>query len=199
MTGLFDELDRQLQQEAQIPHAYYEILVHLSEAPGRRLRMWSSPAAHLVTQPAPAPCPCPGFKERGYGSAARPAPATGAARRGADPGLGYETVAAAAPGHVAADALPRRRLSPRYGALGRISSALARPGGKSARRPLPGRCLTHPGEVRDPRAALTTPGHARLGQSTHEPAQRARARPWRKLRRWCPPTAPNDDLPAKRA
>ena len=36
---LFDALDRQLQRDAQIPHAYYEILVRLSEAPDRSLRM----------------------------------------------------------------------------------------------------------------------------------------------------------------
>lgn len=36
---LMDRLDRQLQNEAGIPHAYYEILVRLSEAPDRALRM----------------------------------------------------------------------------------------------------------------------------------------------------------------
>lgn len=36
---LFDALDRQLQRDSKIPHAYYEILVRLSEAPGRALRM----------------------------------------------------------------------------------------------------------------------------------------------------------------
>jgi DNA-binding MarR family transcriptional regulator len=36
---LFDALDRQLQGEAGIPHAYYEILVRLSEAAGRSMRM----------------------------------------------------------------------------------------------------------------------------------------------------------------
>jgi DNA-binding MarR family transcriptional regulator len=36
---LFDALDRQLQREADIPHAYYEILVRLSEAEGRAMRM----------------------------------------------------------------------------------------------------------------------------------------------------------------
>ncbi|GAA5163988.1 MarR family transcriptional regulator [Pseudonocardia eucalypti] len=36
---LMDRLDRQLQNEAGIPHAYYEILVRLSEAPGRARRM----------------------------------------------------------------------------------------------------------------------------------------------------------------
>lgn len=36
---LWDRVERQLQQEAGLPHAYYEILVRLSEAPGRTLRM----------------------------------------------------------------------------------------------------------------------------------------------------------------
>lgn len=36
---LFDRLDRQLQHDSGLPHAYYEILVRLSEAPGRTLRM----------------------------------------------------------------------------------------------------------------------------------------------------------------
>ena len=36
---LWDAVERQLQQEAGLPHAYYEILVRLSEAPERRLRM----------------------------------------------------------------------------------------------------------------------------------------------------------------
>ena len=36
---LFDALERQLHQDAAMPHGYYEILVRLSEAPGHRLRM----------------------------------------------------------------------------------------------------------------------------------------------------------------
>ncbi|MFI9610887.1 MarR family winged helix-turn-helix transcriptional regulator [Streptomyces sp. NPDC052023] len=36
---LEDTLDRQLQQEAGMPHMYYSILANLSEAPERRLRM----------------------------------------------------------------------------------------------------------------------------------------------------------------
>jgi DNA-binding MarR family transcriptional regulator len=36
---LFDRLDRELQRDAGMPHAYYEILVVLSETPGRSLRM----------------------------------------------------------------------------------------------------------------------------------------------------------------
>jgi DNA-binding MarR family transcriptional regulator len=36
---LFDGIERQLQQDSGLPHAYYEILVRLSEAPGRTMRM----------------------------------------------------------------------------------------------------------------------------------------------------------------
>jgi DNA-binding MarR family transcriptional regulator len=36
---LFDRLDRELQRDAGMPHAYYVILVTLSEVPDRRLRM----------------------------------------------------------------------------------------------------------------------------------------------------------------
>src|SRR3954467_13823093 len=38
-TLLLDALDRQLQQDAGMPHAYYEILVRLSEATDRTMRM----------------------------------------------------------------------------------------------------------------------------------------------------------------
>src|SRR4051794_41000104 len=34
-----DALDRQLQRDAGMPHAYYQLLVALSEAPERRMRM----------------------------------------------------------------------------------------------------------------------------------------------------------------
>ncbi len=36
---LFDRVERQLQHGAGLPHAYYEIMVRLSEAEGRTLRM----------------------------------------------------------------------------------------------------------------------------------------------------------------
>ena len=36
---LFDRIERELQQDAGLPHAYFEILVHLSETPGHSLRM----------------------------------------------------------------------------------------------------------------------------------------------------------------
>ncbi|GIF50574.1 MarR family transcriptional regulator [Asanoa ferruginea] len=37
--ALMDTLDRELQHEAGMPHAYYEILVRLSEAPEHQMRM----------------------------------------------------------------------------------------------------------------------------------------------------------------
>ena len=37
--ALMDTLDRELQRDAGMPHAYYEILVRLSEAPDHSLRM----------------------------------------------------------------------------------------------------------------------------------------------------------------
>lgn len=36
---IFDLLDRQLQRDADMPHAYWEILVRLGEVEGRRMRM----------------------------------------------------------------------------------------------------------------------------------------------------------------
>jgi DNA-binding MarR family transcriptional regulator len=35
----FDGIERQLQQDHGLPHAYYEIMVRLSESPGRTMRM----------------------------------------------------------------------------------------------------------------------------------------------------------------
>src|SRR5215475_3594348 len=37
--SLFGAIDTQLLRDSGLPHGYYEILVHLSEAPGRALRM----------------------------------------------------------------------------------------------------------------------------------------------------------------
>ena len=39
LEGLAAVIERQLQQDSGLPHAYFEILVRLSEAPDRRLRM----------------------------------------------------------------------------------------------------------------------------------------------------------------
>lgn len=95
---VFDELDRELQQDAGMPHAYYMILVVLSETPGRALRMSGlaeatgssrSRLSHAVARMEEA-----GWIER------RPSPDD---RRGALAALtdaGMDVLMAAAPGHV---------------------------------------------------------------------------------------------------
>jgi DNA-binding MarR family transcriptional regulator len=96
--ALFTAVDAQLQRDAGMPLAYYEILVRLSEAPGRALRMSQlaeaasaskSRASHAVAR----------LEERGW--VRRVDCATD--RRGQVAELtdeGYAALAAAAPGHV---------------------------------------------------------------------------------------------------
>jgi DNA-binding MarR family transcriptional regulator len=97
---LLDALDRQLQHEAGIPHAYYEILVRLSEAEDRALRMSEladvtfssrSRLSHAISR----------LEERGW--VAREDCSTD--RRGQVARLtdaGFAVLKGAAPGHVAA-------------------------------------------------------------------------------------------------
>jgi DNA-binding MarR family transcriptional regulator len=98
-TGLInDELERQLQRDSGLPHAYYEVLVSLSEAPDRTLRMSElaersrssrSRMSHAVARLEQA-----GLIER------RGCPSD---KRGAFAVLtekGYSALADAAPGHV---------------------------------------------------------------------------------------------------
>jgi DNA-binding MarR family transcriptional regulator len=99
-TLLFDALDRQLQADADMPHGYYEILVRLSEAEGRAMRMSEladrtrssrSRLSHAVAR----------LQERGW--VTRTDCPTD--RRGQVAALtddGFAVLAAAAPGHVAA-------------------------------------------------------------------------------------------------
>jgi DNA-binding MarR family transcriptional regulator len=95
---VFDELDRELQRDAGMPHGYYTILVALSEAPERSLRMTEladvtgssrSRLSHAVTR-----------LEEGGWVRRRPCPSD---RRGALATLtdeGMAVLVAAAPGHV---------------------------------------------------------------------------------------------------
>jgi DNA-binding MarR family transcriptional regulator len=95
---LREALDAQLQADADMPHAYYEILVRLSEAPQRRLRMAElasdtqssrSRLSHAVAR----------LEERGW-VRREPCPTD---RRGQLAVLtddGHAALAAAAPGHV---------------------------------------------------------------------------------------------------
>jgi DNA-binding MarR family transcriptional regulator len=45
-----DELDRQLQRDSGMPHAYYMVLAALSEAPGRKLRMSDLASSNNASQ-----------------------------------------------------------------------------------------------------------------------------------------------------
>ncbi len=118
------ELDRDLQRDADMPHTYYEILVALSEAPNRTMRMSElagvsmssrSRLSHAVSR----------LEEEGWVER-RNCPTD---RRGALAVLtdkGYAVLEAAAPGHV--DAV-RRQLFDQLSAaqveqLGSISAAI---------------------------------------------------------------------------
>jgi DNA-binding MarR family transcriptional regulator len=93
-------LDRQLQRDAGMPHAYYMLLAMLSEAPGRSLRM-SDLAAVTNSSQSRVSHAVSRLEELGW---VRREPAPGD-RRGSVAVLtdtGYEVLAAAAPGHVEA-------------------------------------------------------------------------------------------------
>jgi DNA-binding MarR family transcriptional regulator len=97
---LFDLLERQLQHEAGIPHAYYEILVRLSEAPDRSLRM-SELAEGSRSSRSRLSHAASRLEERGWLTRFE-CPTD---RRGQIATLtdeGFAALAAAAPGHVAA-------------------------------------------------------------------------------------------------
>jgi DNA-binding MarR family transcriptional regulator len=95
---LFDALDRQLQRDADIPHAYYEILVRLSEAEGRAMRM-SDLAEITLSSRSRLSHAVARLEERGW--VVRENCATD--RRGQIATLtdaGFAMLASAAPGHV---------------------------------------------------------------------------------------------------
>ncbi len=95
---LFERLEQELQRDQQIPHAYYELLVRLSEAEDRTLRMSDladsnrvsrSRLSHAVTR----------LEERGWIERF----ACDTDRRGTNARLtdvGYAALVAAAPTHV---------------------------------------------------------------------------------------------------
>ncbi|RVX46306.1 DNA-binding MarR family transcriptional regulator [Nonomuraea polychroma] len=98
-TQLINEaLDRQLQRDANMPHAYYVILVRLSEAPGRAMRM-SELAASAQSSQSRLSHAVARLEERGWVRRER----SPSDRRGNVAVLtdeGYAALAAAAPGHV---------------------------------------------------------------------------------------------------
>lgn len=98
--ALVDALDRQLQSDSKLPHAYYEVLIPLSEAPGRAMRMSElaerarssrSRLSHAISR----------LEERGWVERAEcPTDKRGQLAILTDAGM--EVVAKSAPGHVAA-------------------------------------------------------------------------------------------------
>jgi DNA-binding MarR family transcriptional regulator len=95
---VFDRIERQLQQDAGLPHAYYEILVRLSEAPGHAMRM-SKLATSAMSSRSRLSHAVARLEESGW-VRRRPCPDD---RRGAlaeltDEGLAH--LEAVAPGHV---------------------------------------------------------------------------------------------------
>lgn len=99
-TLLFDALDRQLQRDSAMPHAYYEILVRLSEADGRRMRMSEladatrssrSRLSHAVAR----------LEERGWLERVD-CPTDKRGQIAVLTGVGFAALEEAAPGHVAA-------------------------------------------------------------------------------------------------
>ncbi|MGH9265840.1 MAG: MarR family winged helix-turn-helix transcriptional regulator [Acidimicrobiales bacterium] len=124
MRLLSDQLDRELQRDANMPHTYYEILVRLSETPDRTMRMSQladtcqssrSRLSHAVARLEEA-----GWVQR----QACPTDKRGALAVLTD--KGYAALEAAAPGHVEG---VRRHLfdvlTPEQVAqLGRISAAI---------------------------------------------------------------------------
>lgn len=92
-------MDRQLQDEAGLPHGYYQILAMLSEAPGRTLRM-SQLAEVTMTSQSRISHAVKALEERGW---VQRAPST-EDRRGHTASLthsGFAALADLAPGHVA--------------------------------------------------------------------------------------------------
>jgi DNA-binding MarR family transcriptional regulator len=97
---LYDALDRQLQREADMPHAYYEILVRLSETPDRGMRMSEladvtrssrSRLSHAVAR----------LEERGW-VVREDCPTDRRGQIAVLTDAGFQVLVAAAPGHVRA-------------------------------------------------------------------------------------------------
>jgi DNA-binding MarR family transcriptional regulator len=124
VRGLMDVLDRQLQADSNLPHSYFEVLIPLSEAEGRAMRMSElaeaarssrSRLSHAVAR----------LEERGW--VRRVDCATD--RRGQLAQLtdaGFAVVEAAVPGHVAAvrEYLIDRLSPEQITALGEIGQVL---------------------------------------------------------------------------
>lgn len=95
---LFEQLDRELQRDSGMPHTYYEILVRLSEAPDRSMRM-SELASRSLSSRSRLSHAVARLEEMGMVTRR----ACAEDRRGSLAVLtddGFSALAAAAPGHV---------------------------------------------------------------------------------------------------
>jgi DNA-binding MarR family transcriptional regulator len=97
---LNEALDRQLQQDSGMPHAYYVILVVLSEAPGRTLTM-SELARMACSSPSRLSHAVKRLEERGWVRRVRH-PDDRRTTLAELTDEGFTVLAAAAPGHVEA-------------------------------------------------------------------------------------------------
>ena len=97
---LFEALDRQAQTDAGMPHAYYEILVRLSEAPDRALRM-SDLATHTRSSRSRLSHAVARLEERGWVER-RDCPTDRRGQVAVLTDVGFSALASAAHGHVEA-------------------------------------------------------------------------------------------------
>ena len=120
----WDRLERQLQNDARLPHAYYEILVRLSEAPDRTVRM-SQLASSSLTSRSRLSHAVARMEEQGW-VRRRPYDGDGRGLLAELTDAGMARLEAAAPGHVTEvrtllfDALTDEQVRQ----LGEISAAL---------------------------------------------------------------------------
>jgi DNA-binding MarR family transcriptional regulator len=122
---LFSAVEAQLQREFGIPHGYYEILVNLSEAPDRSLRM-SQLAEAATSSKSRLSHAVARLEERGWVERLDcPTDRRGQVARLTD--AGFDALAAAAPAHVeqVRQSLFDRITAEQVAQLAAISSAVA--------------------------------------------------------------------------
>jgi DNA-binding MarR family transcriptional regulator len=95
---LFGAIDGQLQHDSGLPHGYYEILVRLSEAPGRGLRM-SQLAEASTSSKSRLSHAVARLEDRGWVRRVN-CPTDRRGQIAELTGEGFAALAAAAPGHV---------------------------------------------------------------------------------------------------
>jgi len=162
--ALFSAVDAQLQRDAGMPLAYYEILVRLSEAPGRRLRM-SQLAEAAAASKSRASHAVARLEERGWVRRADcPTDRRGQVAQLTDEG--FAALEATAPGHVEQ---VRRSLfdgltDGQVAQLRAIGTAMAAACGGNAAAAFPPGCpgTEEPGEIADARDVPAAAGTAHV-------------------------------------